>query len=89
MSQPIIQVENLGKSYRILHETGGSGPGQLLSEQLANWLRGRWSPTTTEEFWALSGINFELNQGEVLGVIGRNGAGKSTCLLYTSPSPRD
>jgi len=39
---------------------------------------------------ALHGISFTVEQGEILTIIGANGAGKSTtCLLYTSPSPRD
>ncbi len=33
-----------------------------------------------ENFWALKGINFEVQKGEVLGIIGENGAGKSTIL---------
>jgi ABC-type polysaccharide/polyol phosphate transport system ATPase subunit len=33
-----------------------------------------------EEFWALKGINFETTAGESLGIIGENGAGKSTIL---------
>ncbi|GAH26983.1 unnamed protein product, partial [marine sediment metagenome] len=33
-----------------------------------------------EEFWALRGVNFQVSSGEVFGVIGRNGAGKSTML---------
>ncbi|MDD5109038.1 MAG: ABC transporter ATP-binding protein [Candidatus Omnitrophica bacterium] len=33
-----------------------------------------------ENFWALKGINFKVEQGEVVGIIGENGAGKSTIL---------
>jgi lipopolysaccharide transport system ATP-binding protein len=34
--------------------------------------------------WALEGISFDVRQGEVLGIIGRNGAGKSTILKILS-----
>ena len=32
------------------------------------------------EFWALDDISFELKKGDVLGLIGKNGSGKSTML---------
>ena len=34
--------------------------------------------------WALKNINFEVKQGEVIGIIGKNGAGKSTILKILS-----
>jgi lipopolysaccharide transport system ATP-binding protein len=34
----------------------------------------------TDTFWALKDINFEVQRGEVVGIIGRNGTGKSTLL---------
>ena len=37
----------------------------------------------------LKGLTFTVEQGEIFALLGVNGAGKTTCLLYTSPSPRD
>jgi ABC-2 type transport system ATP-binding protein len=36
------------------------------------------------EFWALKDINFEINRGDIFGILGLNGAGKSTILKIVS-----
>jgi lipopolysaccharide transport system ATP-binding protein len=41
---------------------------------------GRARDRAAEEFWALQDVSFEVEAGEALGIIGRNGAGKSTIL---------
>ena len=46
--------------------------------------RDRERALAAEEFWVLNDISFEVKKGEKLGIIGHNGAGKSTMLKHLS-----
>ena len=94
MSNIVLKIENVSKQYRL----GLIGTG-TISHDLNRWwhkIRGKEDPYIKigdinhrdkkggDYVWALNNINFEVNKGEVLGIIGKNGAGKSTILKLLS-----
>ncbi len=73
---PIIKCDNVSIRY-----ITGDFKDIGLKEYLIRRLKGEYSVT---EFWADRHVTFELQPGDMLGIIGSNGAGKSTILKAIS-----
>jgi ABC-2 type transport system ATP-binding protein/lipopolysaccharide transport system ATP-binding protein len=76
MSESMIKLNNVSMCFNMPNEHITS-----LKEYVVKTIKGKLS---YNKFWALTDINLEINKGDVVGIIGFNGAGKSTMLKVVS-----
>ncbi len=78
-----LKFDCVSKKYRIYQES----EAKASENKLRRVTRRLWG--NRNDFWALRDVSFEVERGEALGIIGQNGAGKSTVLklLYNITAP--
>ncbi len=87
MEELAIRVENVSKEYRLGAIGGATLKGEIQSKlaklrhkEDPNLKIGEKAYDKNERFLALNDLSFDIKKGETVGIIGRNGAGKSTIL---------
>lgn len=89
MSKSIIEIHNLSKAYNISHESKTTVGNVTLRDTIVGLIKKPAQLVTgrklkKEKFWALKDVSLDIQPGDVVGLIGKNGSGKSTMLKILS-----
>ena len=74
MKNYAVSVENVYKSFK--NQAKNKKKKKFLLRELFN--------RTQNRFYAVNGISFDINYGEIFGILGQNGSGKSTLIRMIS-----
>lgn len=89
MNNPAVEIKKLSKAYMIGHEQAAQAGTLTLRDSLVGAIRKPLGFLTggtlqKEKFYALKNVSLDIEAGDVVGIIGRNGSGKSTMLKVLS-----
>jgi len=81
MSSPVIELAGVSKRFNLSSSREDTFAGAIVSKCSSFFSRNK---EADKYQWALKDIDLAVNEGEILGIIGKNGSGKSTLLRILS-----